>query len=660
MTRVTLDDAIAVIFNEVDDRFAMCLMKNNITKPYLNITVLVALLFVLLGNSNLAAANSGPEEQSNTLSSYTIGVLAFRGEEKALKRWVPTAEYLNQQIPGSQFNILPLGLEELRKAVEKNQIDFLLTNTGHYVEMEVFYGVSRIATVKNDIDGQVYTSFGAVIFTRADRDDIQRLEDLKGKRFMGVKRTGFGGFQMAWRELKEHGIDPFRDFASLEFSGFPQDEVAFAVRDGLVDVGTFRSETLELMEREGKIKISDFKILNQQFSPSYKMLHSTRLYPVWPFARLKHTSRELSEKVASALLTMPPDSHAAKASRVAGWTIPVDYQPVHEMMRELRVGPYAGLGDMSWQQLILRYWKWLTVISVAVFLLTVVTIVLRKTNTKLNQTQQQLKKHQQELVDTVHARTADLVVMRDQALSANEAKSHFLSKVSHELRTPLNAIIGYSDLILEELRLGPGKVQINDVENVRISALHLLSIISDILDVTRLENGNLQPNIVGFSISQMIGEVMSRVQPLALKNGNRIEVRNHVGHDYIESDKVRLTDALNHVLDNACKYTSNGTITIDVEQRVEAENTVLCFRVIDNGIGISLEEKEQIFNVFVQGDDSLTRQFDGLGLGLAKCRGYCRMLGGDITLTSEKGKGSEFVIAVPVTVLGKRDAKVSA
>lgn len=638
----------------------MSLIKTNIINSYFNITISLALLVLLSLAAGSVMASSEPQIQSNTSNSYTIGVLAFRGEEKALKRWVPTAEYLNQQIPGSQFNILPLGLEELRLAVKKNQIDFLLTNTGHYVELEVFYGVSRIATVKNDIDGEVYTSFGGVIFTRADRDDIQRLEDLKGKRFMGVKRTGFGGFQMAWRELKDHGIDPFRDFASLEFSGFPQDDVAYAVRDGLVDAGTFRSETLEMMEHEGKIKISDFKVLNQQQNPAYKMLHSTRLYPVWPFARLKHTSRELSEKVASALLTMPPDSHAAKASRLAGWTIPVDYQPVHEMMRELRVGPYAGLDNMSWQNLLLRYWKWLTAIGVTLMLLTVVTLVLRKTNSKLKQMQQQLEKHQQELVDTVHARTSDLVVMRDQALSANEAKSQFLSKVSHELRTPLNAIIGYSDLILEELRTGTGKVEINDVENVRVSALHLLSIISDILDVTRLEKGDLQPTIVGFSISQMIGDVMSSIQPLALKNGNRIEVRNHVGNDYIESDRVRLTDALNHVLDNACKYTSNGIITIDVEQNIDEKNTVLCFRVIDNGIGISLEEKEQIFNVFVQGDDSTTRQFDGLGLGLAKSRGFCRLLGGDITLTSEKGKGSEFVVTVPVTVLGNRDAQVSA
>ena len=591
---------------------------------------------------------------------YKIGVLAFRGEDNAVNRWNATAEYLNQQIENAKFEVLPLDLEQLRHAVEAQAVDFVLTNTGQYVELEVFYGVSRIATVKNNIDGVPSTLFGAVLFTRADRDDIQTIADIKGKRFMGVKRTGFGGFQMAWREMLNHGVDPFGDLASLEFSGFPQDEVAYAVRDGRVDVGTFRSETLEQMDREGKIKLSDFKVLEPRQHPTYKMLHSTPLYPVWPFARVKHTSRELSEKVASALLQMPRDSEAAKAANILGWTIPVDYQPVHEMMRELKVGPYAGLSEVTWQQLVERYWLLLTITGIALLLLTILTVSLRATNRKLQYAQGQLEKHQRELVDTVHARTADLVVMRDQAVSASEAKSVFLSKVSHELRTPLNAIIGYTDIILDELKDGAAKIQIKDMEKVRISALHLLSIINDLLDITRLENGTAQLNISRFSISQLIGDLMSRVQPAAAKNGNRLEVRNHVGKDLVETDKLRLQDALEHVLDNACKYTSNGVITIDVEQQTKDDTTMLKFHIIDNGIGITLEQQERIFNVFVQGDDSTTRRFDGLGLGLAKSRGYCRLMGGDITLKTEQGKGSEFTISIPVSLAGQSAYLASA
>lgn len=627
-------------------------MRHQSSGKFYRVLLVIGCCATILLASSISYAEPNPV--------YKIGVLAFRGEAEAVERWSPTAEYLNQQLPNASFVVMPFDLEQLRHAVENQLVDFVITNTGQYVELEVFYGAARITTVKNKLTGQVATSFGAVIFTRADRDDINSLEDIKGKRFMAVKHTGFGGFQMAWREMLEHGVNPFTDLASLEFSGFPQDKVAYAVRDGLVDVGTFSSDTLVQMAQEGKVQMSDFKVLQPQRHPDYNMLHSTRLYPTWPFARLNHTSRELSEEVARALLAMPPDSKAALSSGIVGWTIPLDYQPVHELMRALKVGPYAGLGEINWKTLLKQYWIWLTVIGITLMALGAVTLVLRKTNRKLQEAQRRLENHQRELVDTVHARTADLVVMRDQALAASEAKSFFLSKVSHELRTPLNAIIGYTEMIYDELREGNRRIDIQDVDKVRLSASHLLSIITDILDITRLEKGTARIVKSTFSISQMLDDVISSAKPLAIKNGNRIQVCNHLGHDQIETDKVRLQDALGHVLENACKYTSKGIITVDVGQQTDGANTMLDFRVIDNGIGISLAQQEKLFNEFVQGDDSTTRRYDGLGLGLAKSRGYCRLMGGDITLNTQAGKGSEFIISIPVKVVDHPRFQASA
>ncbi|MGD8558510.1 MAG: sensor histidine kinase [Gammaproteobacteria bacterium] len=591
----------------------------------------------------------------SVLPTYKLGVLAFRGEENAMDRWQATANYLNEQLHESYFVLEPMDLEQLRRAVENEAVDFVLTNTGQYVELEVFYGVSRIATVKNNIGGNPSTLFGAVLFTRADRDDIKTIADIKDKRFMAVSRTAFGGFQMAWREMLNHDVNPFEDLASLEFSGFPQDNVVYAVELGKADVGTVRSETLEQMDREGKVDIDHFKVLQPRRHPSYNVLHSTPLYPVWPFARLKHTSRELSERVASALLRMPTDSEAAKAAGIMGWTIPVDYQPVHELMRDLRVGPYAGLDKVSWQQLLQRYWLPLTIAAVALVLLTILTVWLRLTNQKLRHAQDQLEIHQRELLDIVHARTADLVVMRDQALAASEAKSVFLSKVSHELRTPLNAILGYTDLILDDLKDDNGDISIDDMEKIRISALHLLSIITDLLDLTRLENGTAQLNVSRFSVAELIAEVLTKLQPAACGNGNKLETHNRLTVDMVEADRARLREALERVIDNACKYTNEGVITVTVEDNPLLEGIMLTFRVADNGIGISLDQQESIFSVFVQGDDSTTRRFDGLGLGLAKSRGYCRLMGGEITLKTEHGKGSEFTISIPVKVAALTD-----
>ena len=178
-------------------------------------------------------------------SSVKIGVLATkRGVEKCREKWGPTAEYLTDQIPGHSFVIVPLGFEEIRPAVERGEVGFVLANSSFYVEIEARYGAHRLATLKNLCQGVGRTTFGGVIFCRADRDDIKHLADLEGKTFMAVKETSFGGWRMAWREMKAAGIDPQRDFAELRF-GSTHDAVVYAVRDGLVDAGTVRTDTLE-------------------------------------------------------------------------------------------------------------------------------------------------------------------------------------------------------------------------------------------------------------------------------------------------------------------------------------------------------------------------------------------------------------------------------
>ena len=277
----------------------------------------------------------------------TIAVLAFRGMAETLKRWSPTANYLTQNVPGHKFRIVPLSLDQIGDAARRDEVDFVLTNSGNYVDLEARYGISRIATLRSPDRVTAGNVFGAVIFVRADRRDIRNLSDLAGKSLMAVKSKGFGGFQMAWREIREAGIDPFEDLSSLQFSGFPQDAVAYGVRDGKVDVGTFRSGSLESLAAEGKIARSDFRILNAKTYPGFPYPVSTRLYPEWPFSRLRSTAQQLSQDVAVTLLQMPAGSPAAVQGSYGGWTVPLDYQRVHELFRLLRIGPYEHLGDIT-------------------------------------------------------------------------------------------------------------------------------------------------------------------------------------------------------------------------------------------------------------------------------------------------------------------------
>lgn len=308
-----------------------------------------------------------------------IGVLAKRGPEKALKQWKPLADYLTETVPGYSFEVVPLNFEEIYEAIKANNVDFAIANSGMYVDFEGDYGANRIATLKNLRLGDPYIEFGGVILTKADRNDIEALSDLKGKSFMAVNKTSLGGWQMAWGVLKEDGIDPEKDFEALSF-GNTHDKVVESVLNGEVDAGTVRTDTLERMASEGKINLQDFKIINKQQDASgqFPFVHSTPLYPEWPFAAAKGVPLDINEKVAQALLNLPKDSPAAKASKSEGWTVPLNYRPVHELFLDLKIGPYKDLGQVTLEQLVQQYWYWFAIAGAGVLGLAGFTIYTQR------------------------------------------------------------------------------------------------------------------------------------------------------------------------------------------------------------------------------------------------------------------------------------------
>jgi two-component system, LuxR family, sensor histidine kinase TtrS len=326
-----------------------------------------------------------------------IAVLAHRGEEAALKNWQATADYLTRAIPTHRFAIVPLMNATLGPMVAAQKVDFVLTNPGSYVSLESQYGVTRMLTMRSVRQGRTYTEFGAVIFARADRDDIRSLADLKGKSFMGVGKDTFGGFQMAQSELQNAGVDPFEDLARLEFVGLPQDTIVYAVRDARVDAGTVRTDILEGMAAEGKIDLARFKAIGARQHPDFPFMVSTRLYPEWAFARLRHVPEELAQQIAIALLSLPPDSPAASASQSAGWTVPLDYTPVHELFKELRTGPYENLGDVRLVDVLRQYWQWIAALISGLALLLVNILHILRLNCRLKEARLRLEASNVEL-----------------------------------------------------------------------------------------------------------------------------------------------------------------------------------------------------------------------------------------------------------------------
>lgn len=267
-----------------------------------------------------------------------IGVLAKRGATKAMAKWKATGDYIAAKV-GEPVTIIPLKFTAIEPMVKGGQIDFMLANSAFFVEMEKKYDVKAVATLINSRDGKALKEFGGVILVKAD-SPIQTLADLKGKKFMCVKYSSFGGAHMAWRLLLENGIDPQKDFAAFT-EGKKHDNVVLAVKNGVMDAGTVRSDTLERMAGEGKINMADFRIINQ-IKDDFPFVHSTRLYPEWPMAALKHVDAGKAAKVGEALQAMSSGDQAAKDAKVVGWSSAADYGPVRDCLKAIKYGAFAN------------------------------------------------------------------------------------------------------------------------------------------------------------------------------------------------------------------------------------------------------------------------------------------------------------------------------
>lgn len=340
-----------------------------------------------------------------------IGVLAKRSEARALQKWSPTALYLSEHIAGYRFEIVPLGFEALRQSVEHGDIDFVLTNTMYYVALEYDFGVSRIATLKNQSSLQkALTEYGGVVFTRQS-SGIKTLEELENKRFGAVDPESFGGWVMARHTLKQNGIDP-DDLSAVRFFG-SHDAVVTAVKSGEVDAGTVRTDTLERMVGEGKIDLTFCRVLAPRHYPDFPYLISTDLYPEWPFAKLHATSEQLANRVAVALLQMPADVEAARAAHLEGWTIPLDYAKVHHLLEAMQIGPYAERGQLTLARFYRKYRGWFYGVAFGFLGVIAVLTVISRLNLRLREKQAEITALNAGLEQKVRERTEALATLYD-------------------------------------------------------------------------------------------------------------------------------------------------------------------------------------------------------------------------------------------------------
>ncbi|MBN1331369.1 PhnD/SsuA/transferrin family substrate-binding protein [Candidatus Dojkabacteria bacterium] len=387
----------------------------NITRRFPIGLVLVSILIVTALSPILSLA----QEESDAKEEVKIGVLALNGDDEAYEDWNDTADYLNgiccEKYPGSNnnFSIVPVGFDEIDDFVGNEKVDFIIVNSNIYVYLEYKYDIGRIATLKKKVGDGEQVQFGGVIFTRGDHPHIFDIDDInKDTTIAAVADNSLGGFLVQKGELlNNHDID-IDKFSQEPIFLQSHKDVVRAVIEGEADIGFVRTSTIEEMVLDGNIESYDVEYLidysndenflvHEHSGPDeFPFAHSTDLYPEWPIAKLRSTPNELSERVATSLIEMDSDDAAAQSAGITGWTIPLNYQPVHDLQKSLKISPYENYGEVSLRDFYLQYRPWIVSVSVMTLVLSVLfiyTIVLyqrvvqsQKRITQLNDALKQL------------------------------------------------------------------------------------------------------------------------------------------------------------------------------------------------------------------------------------------------------------------------------
>jgi len=740
------------------------------------------------------------------LTEIKIGVLAPRGIEKTLKKWRPMVNYLDSKVTGYRFTIVPLNNNDIRSKIESDELDLVLTNPASYVSLEITHGITRILTLKYSQTDKTRTKFGAVIIAKANRDDIQSVKDLKGKHFLAVHEKAFGGWWMARGVLEKADINPFKDLKKLEYMQFPQDKIVLAIKNGYADAGTVRTSILERMEKEGKINLNDFKIINQKKYKGFPFLVSTELYPEWPLAITHKINPELADDIAIALLQFSNSQNIQNSGNKLGWTVPLDYQSVHNLMSQLNVGPYASQNDLDiftvishYRYVILSVFIIFTILAISLFYISRLNRSLDKTSIGLeseiisrqkiqNELQQQATQFRKlyELLSTpgltldeqiketlkygcesfglevgkvseinietqnltiIHSistkdfpvhqgqvipidkticsivyasehgiasnnlhesehqnipsikatefsayiatpiylneekygtvsfssrkkrnepfseteidlvnligkwisvsmeqeQTKEITVAKETAEAASRAKSTFLSNMSHEIRTPLTAIIGFAEIVHQRIANTDDNKPL--LSKTISNAKHLMSIINDILDISKIEADKLLIHHEALSLFDMMDDIKSMFEQKAIAKGLEFKIIYQFPlPESITSDVVRLKQIIINLCSNAEKFTDLGHIHINIYYDIKSEH--LSISVEDSGIGLTKSQCANIFTAFTQAEKTTTKNYGGTGLGLTISKQLAEKLDGKLTVKSELGEGSRFILRI--------------
>jgi diguanylate cyclase (GGDEF)-like protein len=352
--------------------------------------------------------------------TVVIGVQMQGDSERDLQRWSPVAWHLNRHLPNYQFELISLTPESARSSVGSGAagLDFVITDPGLYVEMEVDHGATRIATRVRKVDGHALNTQAAALFTRSDRIDLNHFEDLAGARLTALAEDTFEGWHLVEYILRKH--DLAADDFQVAFTDHDPWAVVGAVLEGRADAGVLPAGMLEQLSGTEALQRERFKMLEARQTAFFPVAHSTSLYPEWPLAKLRHTPDALARKVVVALLDIDPDGDMSHAA--VEWTTPLDYQPVHELLRTIGAPPYAGFDRVTLVSLIEEHGHWVALSMMLLVMMIAATLytfylnrrlvsseqLLRDENRERREAEEALGRYGDELEERIRSRTAEL------------------------------------------------------------------------------------------------------------------------------------------------------------------------------------------------------------------------------------------------------------
>ena len=575
---------------------------------------LASLAFAALPLAVLTPAGFMPAHAAAPAQPLRIGVLAFLGSDAAVEEWSPVLRRLQAALPGHTPTLLQLDHDGLREAARRGELDFIITNPGHYIELEAALGASRILTLDTGGARAPERALGSAVIVPS-ASSLHALQDLRDHRLAIVGRGGFGGYQVVWGELDALGIDPETDLAELREVGFPMGGVIDALDAGLADAGVIRTCLLEDQPEWA----ARFRVLSPQTEPGFACATSTRLYPDWPLAALRHTPPELSRMVAIALLGMRADRDGL------AWTVPADYQAVHELFRRLEIGPYAYLRAPTLMVLAERYWPW-----VAGFALLIAGWIFYTVRVE-----HLVQVRTAALRDALAAREAMEARMRgarEQAehLSRLSVLGELSGTLAHELNQPLAAIANYANSLVrraDNQRLTEAAVReaAGEIAGQAERAAGILGRIRAFARKRTASRERVAPRELVDEAVTLFRGMLAHAPPVAVDDALPAGT-------LVDADRLQIQQVLLNLLKNAWDA-SRGLAAerqrIDIRLDVAEGNLRILVR--DYGSGLDETARAQLFESF------FTTKADGLGLGLSICRSIAEAHGGRLAVAAADG-----------------------